>query len=75
MNGLFFKNKSYVSISRDKFESRESFNERGWFVCNRNPQTNQEYLESVRLSRIYVNVKLKGMKYSDDIMKLLSFSI
>ena len=63
MNSIFIKNGNFYTVQRDKFESIERFNERGWFVASMSPKTNVEFKEAIRLSRIWVNMKFNYCTY------------
>ena len=60
---IFIKNGRFFLVKRDKFETIERFNERGWFIANKNPNTVEEYDEAVRLSRIWINKNFGGLGY------------
>lgn len=60
---IFIKGAKFYIVKRDNYESMEKFNERGWYVANREPKTIEEYNESVRLSRIWANINLSGLSY------------
>lgn len=74
-NSVFVIDDCYYMLERDKYETVERFNERGWFVAKKQPKTIGEYNRLVNLSRMFVNVKYNDAVYSSDIMKELSSSI
>lgn len=60
---VFIKNGSFYVVKRDKFESMERFNERGWYVVNRSPKNEVDFQEAVRMSRVWVNSKFDELGY------------
>lgn len=63
INGLF-----YV-IDRDKYEPREIYLERVWFIIRMlNSDTSKTFDEICVLSRIYTNIKNKKCIYNESIM-------
>ena len=73
---VFFKNDKFYLIKKDKYESMERFNERGWFIACMHPKTSDEFNEAVRLSRVWSNMKFDKCVYSDELtIKLRSFSL
>lgn len=65
---VFIKNGNYYLLDRDKYESSEKFNERGWFVASIAPKSKSELDEAIRLSRIWINIKFDKCIYDEIIM-------
>lgn len=66
----YFKKNGYViHLTQDNGESDEQFSDRGEFVVSQKIQTNEEYENAVKLSRIYRNNKYNKSEYSSSIMK------
>lgn len=56
-----------VYMSKNEYESKNSFICRLWFVL-KNIKTHT-YDELLYLSKLYVNIKKYGMEYTDDVMR------
>jgi len=69
IKSVFIKNGRYYIITKDKYETREKFNERSWFIINSNPKTEDEFEELIILSRIWVNIKFNDAIYPDPVME------
>lgn len=68
LNGVFYK------IPQDKYETREFFLKRVWYILKilKNDQTKQIDLDNlIKLSRLYINVTQLGCAYNEDLMKQL----
>lgn len=71
---MFFRKSNLIcKIEKeiDTDETMEQFLDRGYFVMNQNPQTEEEYNTAVLYSRIYINVKYKKCMYEDRVMMIL----
>ncbi len=68
---IFEKDGIHYKIYREPFESETYFFERGWYIVSKKPTNKKEFEESIRLSRIWSNVKFKKCEYSPDVMRLL----
>lgn len=66
---VFIKNGNFYVVERDKYESLEQLNERGWFVANIQPKNNEQLYEAIRLSRIYINIKYNKCNYNCILME------
>lgn len=64
MEAVFIKGGRFTVVSKDDCEARERFNDRGWYVASRAPRTHAEYVEAVRLSRLWSNVKNDKCTYA-----------
>jgi len=69
---VFIKNGSFYLLKKDKFESIERFNERGWFVVSIAPKNEDELNEAIRLSRIWSNMKFNKCTYDNILMDKIS---
>lgn len=69
---MFIKDGNYYIVKKDKHESIEKFNERGWFIANLAPTNEMEYNEAVKLSRIFINVKYNGCIYDITLMNKIN---
>ena len=68
-----FKKGSYVCmVNRDKYEPYEWYIQRGHFVACQKPQTENEYNEVIRLSKIYTNIRFQQCKYDKELMEKIS---
>lgn len=56
-----------IAIKKETGEPHEHVIERGYFVVSQQPETQEEYEEAVRFSRIYINKKYKQCKYDEEI--------
>lgn len=70
-NRIFMKQGYYCKIKRDLGESYENYIKRGYFVVSQKPKNNEEYEMSLKMSRIWLNIKLNNSKYSDKIHELV----
>ena len=66
---IFLKNGYLCLLSKDDGESYENYYKRLVFVVSQKPKDIEEYNESVKYSRIYINKKYFGCEYSSIIMK------
>jgi hypothetical protein len=57
------------SISRELYESDESFYQRSWFIVNKKPDSNESFKKIEKLSFIWRNHTIFGMSYSPSIIK------
>ena len=69
---MFTKNGFYYLIQQDKFESKEHFNQRKWFITSQVPETKEEFNEAEKLSRLWMNNKKFKCTYSIDSMNKIS---
>lgn len=53
------------------FETDTIFSARKKFFMEQSPKTDKKYLEAVKMSMVFVNVKFLGCLYSDNIMEEL----
>ena len=67
--GLYIRNGHVYNIIANDGETPEKTSERGWFICKIQPKTHAEYMEAVKLSNIYSNIKYFKCKYSKKIME------
>ena len=65
---VFIKDGTFYSLKRDKYESMERYNERGWFVVSVSPKTLDELNEAIRLSRIWICIKFDKCVYDKNVM-------
>jgi hypothetical protein len=75
MKSVFIKDGNFYILTKDKYESIEKFNERGWFVANLCPKSEEGYNEAIRLSRIWINIQFHGCIYDENLMKKLTSTI
>lgn len=65
-----FKKDNYVCVvPRDQYEPYEWYLVRGHFVASQKPETLEQYNETVRLSRIFKNIKFQKCSYNQVLMK------
>lgn len=67
MRSMFIKNGTYCFIERDKYETIERFNERGWFVVSA-LFCSYEMEEAIKLSRVWTNIMFDKCTYNDDLI-------
>lgn len=60
------------TIFREDAESFNSFYKRAWYIAAKNPKTQSEFENIEKLSYIWRNVSINGMKYDNKIMSLLN---
>ena len=63
--------KIYV-IDKIKYEPRERFIRRAWFVIKLLSLTDISYNDAIRISKLWANVKYLGCEYSEKIMNELN---
>jgi hypothetical protein len=68
-----YHDKFYI-IKQTKFETREKFMERVWYILNRINKLEYTFDDLIKLSMLWSNVKNLKCVYSDDIMKKLDLS-
>ena len=71
MNTIFKKDGYICYLERDKYETIEQFIDRGNFIVSQKPSNMEEYQKALTYSRIMVNVKYSGAKYTNTIMDIL----
>ena len=71
MQKLFHKENQVCIIEYDENEPMEFVNERGYFVINQKPETQEEYNKAILYSNIFINVKFRGCEYNDKVMAIL----
>jgi hypothetical protein len=67
MESFYNKGRIYV-VDYDPQESMEWWYLRGYFVTKSNPKNEDEFIEAVRLSRVYRNMECLGCKYPDKLV-------
>lgn len=72
MAHAFKKDGFMVIITKDPYETSESFNDRGNFIVSQKPKTKAELDEAIVYSRIYVNCDRTGCEYEKEIMDKLA---
>ena len=70
---VFDHNGKFYIIKQQKFEAREKFMERVWFILNR-IDSDDSFNDLIKLSILWSNVKYLGCVYGDDIMEKISSS-
>lgn len=73
-NDIFEYNDKFYIIKRNKFESREKFMERVWYILNRINKLEETFDDLIKLSILWSNAKHLKCVYNDDIMKKLDLS-
>lgn len=68
MNSIFISGDNFYIIPKDKYETKESLNERGWLIAKIAPTNEKEFNEAVSISRIWINNKNYGTIYSSELM-------
>jgi len=66
---IFEHNGKFYTIQQLKFEVRERFMERVWYILNKIDKSEVSFNELIKLSIIWSNVKHLKCVYNDDIMK------
>lgn len=69
---VFIADGYQIILQKEEMEDYEGFMVRGNFVAKQKPKTKREIAEAIFYSRIYINVKMFGMVYQDDIMEKLN---
>lgn len=69
---IFIRNNYLYKVEREPAESVENFIDRGYFIVAQKPNTIKEYEDTVKMSKIMINVIVKGAQYDTDIMTKLS---
>ena len=65
---MIFEKKCYmINLEQDEDEPKEWFIDRGYFVVSQMITTTEEYNESIKYSRIYVNNKYNKCGYNTKI--------
>lgn len=72
---LFKKSNMLYIINQEETESYEKFIDRGNFISSQLPTNDAMFLEALKFSRLYVNVKYLNCKYDDHVMKELNKKI
>jgi hypothetical protein len=72
---IFIKDGYFCLIERDRYESIERFNERGWFIVSISPKTDEELDEAIRLSRIWANIKFNKCVYNKFLMNKINYFV
>ena len=68
-NEVFELNGMFYEIPQDKYETREVFLERVWYILKILKAKPDKKIEKlIRLSRLYSNVKRLGCKYNQNLM-------
>lgn len=65
-NRIFIKQGFYIKIDRDLGETYDNYIKRGYFVSSQKPQSEEEYNEAIKMSRIWINIQ-NNMSYSENI--------
>jgi hypothetical protein len=73
-NDIFEYNDKFYIIKPTKFETRERFMERVWYILNRINKLEDTFDNLIKLSILWSNVKNLKCVYNDDIMKKLDLS-
>ena len=61
-----YKGMSYF-IEKDDDESEIYYYKRCWLITKNNPQTEEEYEELEKLSRLWLNINFLGCTYSEEV--------
>ena len=61
-NGIFYK------INKNKYESRELYLQRCWFIINNYKLKKFKFKELIYLSNLWINIKYNNVIYTDKIM-------
>lgn len=69
IDNIFEFDGGFYVIEQMKFEAREKFMERVWYILNRFSNLDESFDESVKLSIFWSNVRYLNCKYNDDIME------
>jgi|SaaInlStandDraft_3_1057020.scaffolds.fasta_scaffold24773_2 hypothetical protein len=69
MSHIFEKDGQFHIINKNEFEDNPDFFLRGWLIAKQHPETKKDYDLMVLYSKLYLNYKIKGCTYTDDIMK------
>lgn len=68
-----FKKDGYsVIVSKDPYETEESFNDRGFFIVSQKPKNKEDLDEVTVFSRIYVNCQNIECEYDTDVKDKLN---
>ena len=65
----FSKNGNSIFLEKDLNECKDLFIRRGWFIISQNNINNLEELN--KYSKLWINIKFKGCKYSNHIHKII----
>lgn len=57
-----------IVLNKDENEDNEHFKIRGFFIAKQKPETKSELDIAIHYSRMYLNIKLYGTVYQQDIM-------
>ena len=63
---MFYKDQFFCLI-KDPHETKEKFNQRGWFIVSQKPKTIDEFKQMETLSRIWINMKYYKCGYEKEI--------
>lgn len=66
---LFESGNKIFEIKRDESEIYEYYIERCKFIVAQEPITENDLKETIRLSRVYINIEKKECKYSNEMME------
>lgn len=72
MKKIFYKNGYYCIVDRDINESYDVFIKRGDFIVSQKPSNKDELDEYIRLSRLWINMKLYNLQYNEEINKKIA---
>jgi len=73
MNNINIHNNGIIyGISRELYESDESFYRRAWFIVNKKPDSNESFNKIEKLSFIWRNYNILGVSYDPEIIKQIS---
>ena len=57
------------NVSRDRFETNQSYYRRQWFIASLKPKTEKEFKQYETYSRVFVNILLLKCRYDPKLEK------